>query len=92
MCSSYGGSTALPKRLSIKRVKRLDIATAVELEAMRSLARLEHQHWLVDASDSGSEPQEYATVRVGPGNYDVRVFEHAPRKDTKLIVCDLDER
>src|ERR1700730_1820803 len=71
-----------------EELRRIRLDSARELERTHIVVR-ESTHYLMDAGEPGSDPQQFEVVELVPEEYIVRVVEHAPRRDTKLLLYEL---
>ena len=79
----YGPSRAVVE----EDLRHLTLPAAAELEQLAFTAS-ERLYGLIDSAELGASAAECERIELVPGDYIVRVLEHAPRRDTKLILCD----
>jgi len=74
-----------------EELRRLDlngVAAAPEIETVPFTAS-EPTYYLADSAAPGAETADQERIDIIPGDYAVRVVEHTPRKDTKLILYEM---
>jgi len=72
-------------------LQRLSLNAARQVESAH-IELSNRTYYLMDAAEAGRQPAQFERVTIEPGDYQVRVVEHAPHEKMMLIIHELSKQ